>query len=313
MIVPEYESVLTANDPSGTADPGTAELQLGIPSDAESNRDGPGTAELQLGIPSDAGNRREGPGNAELQLGNPSDAGNRRDDPGNAELQLGNAGDEGSHLGWHSRGYLPHCDAGGLIQHITFHLADSLPKSALENLERSIAEMPDDEKKRQRRQRYQTLLDAGHGDCVLRKPEMAKTVEDALLHFDGERYRLLAWVIMPNHVHVLIEPLPGFSVARILQSWKSWTARRINLMMSAAPEDPECRAGARRSQGRPSQGRPSRGRRSRALWQRDYWDRFIRNERHLVTAIQYIEENPVAAGLAGAAEAWPWGSARHRH
>ena len=228
MIVPEYESVLTANDPSGTADPGTAELQLGNPSDAESNR--------------------EGPGNAELQLGNPSDGDNNQDGPGNAELQLGNAGDEGNHLGWHSRGYLPHCDAGGLIQHITFHLADSLPKSALDHLERSIADMPDDERKRQKRQKYQTLLDAGHGDCVLHQPEMAKTVEDALFHFDGERYRLLAWVIMPNHVHVLIEPLPGFSVARILQSWKSWTARRINLMMSAAPEDPECRAGARRSQ-----------------------------------------------------------------
>ena len=49
--------------------PGTAELQLGIPSDGDYNQDGPGNAELQLGIPSDAGNRREGPGNAELQLG----------------------------------------------------------------------------------------------------------------------------------------------------------------------------------------------------------------------------------------------------
>ena len=272
MIVPEYEPVLTANGPSGNADPGTAE-----------------------------------PGNAELQLGNAGDADSNRDGPGNAELQLGNVGDEGNHLGWHSRGYLPHCDAMGLIQHITFHLADSLPKSALENLERSIAEMPDDEKKRQRRQRYQAMLDAGHGDCVLHQPEAAKTVEGALLHFDGERYRLLAWVIMPNHVHVLVEPLPGFSVGRIVQSWKSFTARRINLMMSAVPEGPECRAGARRSQ-----GRPSRGRRSQPLWQRDYWDRFIRHERHLLTAMRYIEENPVTARLAAAAEAWPWGSARHR-
>jgi REP element-mobilizing transposase RayT len=261
MIDPEYESVLTADDPSGTAEP---------------------------------------------QLGNAGDEGNR-DGPGTAELQLGNAGDEGNHLGWHSRGYLPHCDAGGLIQHLTFHLADSLPKSALDQLERSIAEMPDDEKKRQRRQRYQTLLDAGHGSCVLRKPKAAKIVEGGLLHFDGERYRLLAWVIMPNHVHVLVEPLPGFSVARLVQSWKSFTARRINLMMADGSEGPECRAGARRSQDRQSQVR-----RSRALWQRDYWDRFIRNERHLLTAIRYIEENPVTAGLAAAAEGWSWGSARRR-
>jgi REP element-mobilizing transposase RayT len=132
-------------------------------------------------------------------------------------------------------------------------------------------------------------------------------VEGALLHFDGERYRLLAWVIMPNHVHVLVEPLSGFSVARLVQSWKSFTARRINLLLADGSEGPECRAGARRSQ-----GRPSRGWRSRALWQRDYWDRFIRNERHLLTAIRYIEENPVTAGLAAAAEGWSWGSARRR-
>ena len=55
--------------------PGTAELQLANPGDADNNRDGPGTAELQLGIPGDADNNREGPGTAELQLGNAGDEG----------------------------------------------------------------------------------------------------------------------------------------------------------------------------------------------------------------------------------------------
>ena len=86
------------------------------------------------------------PGTAELQLGNRGDADHNREGPGNAELQLGISGDEGNKPGWHSRGYLPHCDADGLIQHITFHLADSLPKSALDHLERSLAEMPEDER-----------------------------------------------------------------------------------------------------------------------------------------------------------------------
>jgi REP element-mobilizing transposase RayT len=167
--------------------------------------------------------------------------------------------------------------------------------------------MPEDERKWRRRQNYQVLLDAGHGSCVLRYPETARMVEEALLHFDGQRYRLLAWVIMPNHVHVLIEPLPGFDVGRIVQSWKSFTARRINAWLAGPSDGPECRAGARRSQGRQSMNG-----RFRSLWQRDYWDRYIRNERHLQTAIRYIEGNPVAAGLVGAAENWRWGSARSR-
>ena len=227
--------------------------------------------------------------------------------PGIAELQLGKSGDDEIKPGWHSRGYLPHCDVEGLIQHITFRLADSLPKSAMGRLEQSIADMPDDEKKRQRRQTYERLLDAGHGSCVLGIPEAAEIVEGALLHFDGERHRLLAWVIMPNHVHVLTEPLPDFSVGGLVQSWKSFTARRINPLLADGSEGPKCRAGARRSQDRQSQDG-----RSRAFWHRDYWDRYVRNERHLLTAIRYIEENPVLAGLVGTAEDWPWGSARRR-
>ena len=76
-----------------------------------------------------------------------------------------------------------------MIQHITFHLGDSLPKDALERLEASIVEMPEDERMRRRRQKYEILLDTGHGSCVLRNPEAAKVVQGALLHFNDERYR----------------------------------------------------------------------------------------------------------------------------
>ncbi len=105
---------------------------------------------------------------------------------GIAELQLGNK------PGWHSRGHLPHIDADGLIQHITFHLADSLPKKTMEQMEQSIAIMPENKQNRQPRERYQTLLDNGYGSCILREPELADLMQAMLLYFDGKRYRLLA-------------------------------------------------------------------------------------------------------------------------
>jgi len=267
-------------------------------------------------------------GTAELQLGTPTDVTSGKED---AELELGGPGLGGP--GWHSRGYLPHVDAEGLIQHLTFHLADSLPAGAMAQLEQSIATMPEGERKRQRRERYQALLDAGHGSCVLGEAEPARLVQDALLHFDGERYRLLAWVVMPNHVHVLIEPASGCRVAKIVQSWKSFTGRRIGEWVRKREGDPgtgepgtadpgtaelqlgkpeNCRAGARRSQAHRSGGQHSQAHRSRGVWQRDYWDRYIRNDRHLAAARRYIEENPVAAGLVAAPEEWLWGSARWR-
>lgn len=78
------------------------------------------------------------------------------------------------HRGWTSRGYLPHCDAATLHQHIVFRLHDS-----------------------------GNDLAALRGSRILDLPNIAAIVESALLHFDGERYRLIAWCVMPNHVHLL--------------------------------------------------------------------------------------------------------------
>ena len=131
------------------------------------------------------------------------------------------------------------------------------------------------------RRHYEAYLDAGHGSCVLREPVCANIVQDALLHFDGDRYRLLAWVVMPNHVHVLTQPLPGHGLADILQTWKRYSALHINRHLG----------------------------RTGPLWRREYWDRFIRDERHYAAAVAYIEENPVKAGLAQAPGEWYWSSA----
>jgi putative transposase len=178
--------------------------------------------------------------------------------------------------GWHSRGYLPHFDSPERIQFLTFRLVDSLPTDAIEKLRFIAGSISDAER--------DAFLDGGAGVCWLRQPEIAQVVQDALLHFDGERYQLLAWTVMPNHVHALIEPLAGHALSAIVSSWKRFSARMANRLLG----------------------------RSGSFWQEDYWDTYIRNERHFESTIAYIENNPVKAGLVNNPADWPWDHARLR-
>jgi hypothetical protein len=120
--------------------------------------------------------------------------------------------------GWHSRGYLPHFDSPETIQFVTFRLADSLPRQAIERIrmQKHVLQHLDHE------------LDAGLGACWLRRSEIASLVEDALFHFDGQRYCLLAWCIMPNHVHIVIDMIGDHSLSKVVWSWKSFTAKQAN-------------------------------------------------------------------------------------
>jgi len=179
--------------------------------------------------------------------------------------------DESSHRVWHSRGYLPHVDAAGLIQFVTFRLADALPH-------RALAEKAGDG---ERSPRIDAVLDAGYGECVLRHPGPAREVERVLLEGDGHSCRLLAWVVMPNHVHVVAEMNGGASLSKVVQQWKGVSAREINQELGGG-------------------GR---------LWQPEYHDRFIRDQEHLAAAVNYTHGNPVAAGLCERAEDWPLSSA----
>lgn len=188
------------------------------------------------------------------------------------------------HRGWHSRGYLPHWDHPGMIQSLNFRLGDSLPLAVIEKWQGELARQSEPKRDAQLRRRIEDYLDAGHGECWLRRREVARMVEGALLHFDGQRYRLLAWGIMPNHVHVLIETQEGFPLEEVLHSWKSFTSHEANKLLH----------------------------RSGAFWQREYLDRFVRNAEHYENVIAYIEENPVKAGLAKLKTEWPWSSARFR-
>ena len=126
---------------------------------------------------------------------------------------------------WHCRGYLPHRDRVHLIQSVTFRLADSLPQKKLKALEIELEGLTttDVDRDREKRMRMEAFLDAGMGCCALGNDAMAETMQHALLKFHGERYELIAWCIMPNHVHVLVDPWE--SLSKIVQSWKSYTGR----------------------------------------------------------------------------------------
>jgi putative transposase len=181
--------------------------------------------------------------------------------------------------GWCSRGYLPHFDAPGVRQMITYRLADAMPASRRHEWEALLVI----EDERERRIKIEGYLDAGHGECHLRRPEIAALVQENLLHFDGGRYRLLAWAVMPNHVHALVEILQT-PLAEILHGWKSYTGKAANHLLKRTGD----------------------------FWQDEYFDRFIRDEEHFRKALRYIENNPVKAGLVKTAEEWIFGSAHFR-
>jgi REP element-mobilizing transposase RayT len=183
---------------------------------------------------------------------------------------------------------MPHFDSNHVVQHVTFHLADSLPADVLARLEEELRTVPPERQDAERRRRIETWIDAGHGCCLLREPAAACLVQDALLYFDSVRYRLLAWVVMPNHVHVLFQPMEGWTMARIVASWKSFTGRRLSSLLPASP----------------------RSNAVHRVWHREYWDRYIRDEQHFHTAREYIHNNPVKAGLVRRPEEWEWSSAR---
>lgn len=182
---------------------------------------------------------------------------------------------------WRSRGYLPHWEAGEVAQSITFRLADSLPSVVLERLRDELKQLPDDKSNLHRRIRIEQALDRGHGEAFLANECVASIVEQTLLRFDGDRYALHAWVIMPNHVHVVATPLGRVSLAQIAHSWKSFTANGANRLLG----------------------------RKGVFWAREYHDRAIRDEVHYANATAYVEMNPVKAKLCARPELWRFSSA----
>jgi REP element-mobilizing transposase RayT len=170
--------------------------------------------------------------------------------------------------GWHSRGYLPHFEGGEIAQTINLRLANSLPRRVLERWNQELAHdrIATAPVVRERIERY---LDQGYGACELGNKRVAEMVKASLLRFDGERHWLSAWVVMPNHLHLLLTPNLVWPLARIMKLFKSFTSHEANRILD------------RRGQ----------------FWMEDYFDRYVRNHEHFMKAIRYIENNPVKAGL----------------
>ena len=204
-------------------------------------------------------------------------------------------------LGWHERGYLPHCDFSGLVQFVTFRLADSMPASRRGEWEHLLTI----EDVREKRTKLEEYLDRGMGECQLREPRIAKLCEDALLFFHNERYELLAWCVMLNHVHVLVH-VWRMPLWKMVATWKKFAGSKALALLRQERRSPD-RLGAF-----VSGGEPIRRSALHSFWQREYWDTFMRDEDQEKTAIRYIESNPVNAKLCRAAEDWQFGSARFR-
>jgi len=187
-----------------------------------------------------------------------------------------------------SRGYLPHWETDNAIYFVTFRLADSLPRKiavqlskgreTIEMASRAGTATPADaarlEKLRAILRRVERCLDGGLGECHLHNRRVAQVVVDALCHFDGKRYRLIAWCLMPNHVHVVFSPIGQHGLEGVLHSWKSYSAKAANRLLA----------------------------RSGHFWQREYFDHLVRSEASLSKIVQYVLDNPRKAGLRD----WPW-------
>ena len=169
--------------------------------------------------------------------------------------------------------FLPHTDAAGRPQMITCRLADSLPRRVFQRLVRQASNHE------QRKALFQQYFDRGRGACLLRHPEAAQIVIEAFKYYAGDHYRLIDWVVMPNHIHVVYDE-PTKKVGKILKNWKGYTASQINKALD----------------------------RSGQFWQRDYFDRYARDPIHLYNMSCYVMLNPVKAGLVDDPFEWPYSS-----
>ena len=177
--------------------------------------------------------------------------------------------------GW--RGDLPHLYKEGCTYFVTFCLADAVPERLRRRRSIDDAGQPSEIAEH-------FDLDPDQGECILLEPRIASIIEASMLHFQGQRYALSAWCVMPNHVHVVVTPYADHALSDILHSWKSFSAHEINRAL----------------------------RRVGKLWEKESFDHLVRHDRAFEQFVTYTENNPVVAGLCERPADWPFSSARFR-
>ena len=182
----------------------------------------------------------------------------------------------------------PHWSQAGAVVFITFRTHDSVPREVVrrwdrewlrlhghetgEHWSRIVPKLPSAQAAKFRirfNRAHELFLDSCQGQCLLKRPELAKIVADALLYFDGQRYRLGDFVVMPNHVHLLA----AFSTAEALKaqcdSWLHFTAFQINRAIGEKGK----------------------------FWQQEPFDHLVRSPEQYEYLRKYIAVNPEKAGL----------------
>lgn len=179
-------------------------------------------------------------------------------------------------MSYHRR-ILPHIYPPGATLFLTWRLFGSLPLCV-----RPEPELANQSAGRAFLRRDRELDSASAGPLWLKNPRIAQLVAEALRKGDAEfrLYDLIAWVVMPNHVHVVLTPLRA--LPEVTRWIKGSTARSANLLLART-------------------GKP--------FWQYESYDHCVRNDDELNRIIRYVERNPIAAGLAQSIEEWPWSSA----
>lgn len=172
-------------------------------------------------------------------------------------------------------GNLPHMHQDGTTQYVTFRLADSLPEIKIQELNNLIAQFKEANPEPWNHEtqidywkmigpKSERLLHNGHGNCLLRFPEVRKILIDSIAYYDFIRYEVDAYVIMPNHVHMLIRPLGKYKIRNILHGIKGYSGYAINKLTCSHGE----------------------------FWMRESFDRLVRNKAAYEHYLRYIISNP---------------------